>query len=69
MDQDLVRVSRICTDGAGIPDTDPPTRKSRCPAAATAEEEETGIGGEGAIRDAGAAGRSEGTRGRAGGLR
>jgi hypothetical protein len=47
MDQDLVRVSRICTDGAGIPDTDPPTRKSRCPAAATAEEEETGIGGEG----------------------
>lgn len=26
MDQDLVRVSRICTDEAGIPATDPPTR-------------------------------------------
>jgi hypothetical protein len=47
MDQDLVRVSRICTDVAGIPATDPPTRKSRCPAAAADEEEETGIGGAG----------------------
>lgn len=47
MDQDLVRGSKICTDEAGTPETDPPMRKSRLPSATADEEDETGIGGEG----------------------